>query len=315
MIRTASPVFGQLAALADPTRSRILLLLEQQALSVTEVCSVLQLPQSTASRHLKVLVDEGWANARSEGASRLYRMRRLDTAARRIWDTVRDEVSRTPAGEQDRQRLRAVLEVRREKSAAFFSGAAADWDRVRLELFGSNAELLPLLALLDGEWVVGDFGCGNGQVARTIAPFVKQVIGVDSSRAMLEAASAHASENIDFREGAVEALPIADDELDVALLFLVLHYVVDPAHALREAARTLKNGGRLLLVDMMPHDQEELRETMGHVWLGFSAGQLNEWLGAAGFGRVQHIPLPVDPRAKGPALFAMRATKLNGANE
>jgi ubiquinone/menaquinone biosynthesis C-methylase UbiE len=309
MIRTASPVFGLLAALADPTRGRILLLLEQQALSVTEVCAVLQLPQSTVSRHLKVLVDEGWARARADGASRVYRVAKLDSPAGQIWTTVRTELASTPAAEQDRQRLEAVLESRRDKSAAFFSAAAQDWDRMRLELFGSNAELLPLLALLDGEWVVGDLGCGTGQIARTMAPFVKRVIGVDTSTAMLEAARARSGTDVEFREGQLEQLPIKDGELDVALMFLVLHYVVDPGRALREAARALKPGGRLLLADMMPHDREEMRETMGHVWPGFSSTQMNDWLGAAGFERTQHIALPVDARAKGPALFALRTSK------
>lgn len=308
MIKATNPVFGQLAALADPTRSRMLLLLEQQALSVGEVCAVLQLPQSTASRHLKVLVDERWANARADGASRLYRLATLPGPARQIWETVRTEVSLTPSAQQDRQRLSAVLRARREKSSAFFSASAGDWDQVRLDLFGSNAELLPLLALLADDLVVGDLGCGTGQIARSLAPFVKQVIGVDSSAAMLETARDRAA-NIDFRAGELEALPIADGEIDVALMFLVLHYVVDPARALMEAARCLKPGGRLLIVDMMPHDREDLQETMGHVWLGFSEEQLNEWLRAAGFARIQHLPLPVDARAKGPALFATRATK------
>jgi SAM-dependent methyltransferase len=310
MIKTAAPVFGQLAALADPTRSRILLLLEQQGLSVGEVCAVLQLPQSTVSRHLKILVDEGWARARADGASRVYRLAALDSSARQIWDTVRAEVAGTPAGEHDRQRLAAVLEARRDKSAAFFSAAAQEWDRMRLELFGSNAELLPLLAMMDGDWVVGDLGCGTGQIARTLAPFVKRVIGVDTSAAMLEAARARSAGNIEFREGQLEQLPMEARELDVALMFLVLHYVVEPARALREAARVLKPGGRLLIVDMMPHDREEMRETMGHVWPGFSEAQLNEWLGAAGFERTQHIALPVDARAKGPGLFAVRSSKL-----
>lgn len=309
MIRTALPVFGQLAALADPTRSRVLLLLEQQALSVGEVCAVLQLPQSTVSRHLKVLVDEGWASARSEGASRLYRLANLGAASRDIWQTVRNEVAQTAGAKQDRQRLSAVLEARREKSVAFFSSAAGEWDRVRLELFGANAELLPLLALLGGDTTVGDLGCGTGQIARTLAPFVKRVIGVDASTAMLETAKARASDNVELRKGELEALPIADCEIDVALLFLVLHYVVDPAAVLKEAARSLRPGGRLLVVDMMPHDREDMRETMGHVWPGFSAEQMNDWLNGAGFDRIQHIALPVDARAKGPALFAARASK------
>lgn len=309
MIKTATPVFGQLAALADPTRSRMLLLLEQHALSVGEVCSVMQLPQSTVSRHLKVLVDEGWATARSEGASRLYRVGALKASARRIWDTVKAEVSATPSSQQDVQRLAAVLEVRRDRSAAFFSAAAGDWERMRQELFGGSAELLPLLALLDPELVIGDLGCGTGQISRSLAPFVRRVIGVDASAAMLEAARTRAPANVELREGQLEQLPLADGEVDCALLFLVLHYVVEPGVALQEAARVLKPGGRVLVVDMMPHDREEMREEMGHLWLGFSSEQMHEWLAAAGFERVQLLPLPVDARARGPALFAARATK------
>src|SRR5687768_18524558 len=105
MIKTASPVFGQLAALADPTRSRMLLLLEQQPLNVGEVCSVMQLPQSTASRHLKVLVDEGWATARAEGASRLYRIAKLEPTSRQIWETVRSEVEATAPSQQDQRQI------------------------------------------------------------------------------------------------------------------------------------------------------------------------------------------------------------------
>jgi ArsR family transcriptional regulator len=309
MITAATSLFGQLAALADATRSRMLLLLEQQPLSVSEVCSVMQLPQSTASRHLKVLVDESWASARSEGASRVYRLARLPVPARRIWETVRAEIAETPAARQDGQRLSAVLEGRREKSAHFFSAAAGDWDRMRLELFGSNAELLPLLALLDRDWVIGDLGCGTGHMARTLAPFVKRVIGVDASPAMLDAARARSPEQIELRQGELEALPIMAAELDVVLLFLVLHYVLEPARVLQEAARTVKSGGQILVLDIMPHEREELGETMGHLWMGFSAEQMNQWLGAAGFNRIQHIALPVDARAKGPALFATRATR------
>jgi ArsR family transcriptional regulator len=287
----------------------MLLLLEQQPLSVGEVCSVLRLPQSTVSRHLKILLDEGWATARAEGASRLYRIANLRTSSRQIWDTVRAEVSNTPASEQDKQRLTAVLEVRREKATAFFSAAAGDWNRMRAELFGSNSDVLPLLALLHEALVVGDLGCGTGEIARTLSPFVSRVIGVDASRAMLQAAQQRVAGNIDFRQGNLEELPIADGELDVALLFLVLHYVVEPARALSEAARALKPGGILLIVDMMPHDREELRETMGHVWPGFSVDQMNQWLKSAGFARTRHIPLPVDARAKGPAIFVTRSTK------
>jgi ArsR family transcriptional regulator len=113
--------------------------------------------------------------------------------------------------------------------------------------------------------------------------------------------------NVDVRRGELEALPIADGELDAAVMMLVLHHVPDPAAALQEAARTLKPRGRIVLCDMMPHDREEYRQQMGHVWLGFGDDQLRRLLGGAGFGDIRIIPLPVDPGAKGPALFVASA--------
>jgi ubiquinone/menaquinone biosynthesis C-methylase UbiE len=116
-------------------------------------------------------------------------------------------------------------------------------------------------------------------------------------------------ENVELRTGRLESLPIDDRSLDVAVLTLVLHFVVDPAAVLREAARVLRPGGRLLVVDMQPHEREEYRATMGHLWLGFSSEQLNGWLEGAGFTAARIVPLAPDPQAKGPALFTMRAVR------
>jgi ubiquinone/menaquinone biosynthesis C-methylase UbiE len=111
-------------------------------------------------------------------------------------------------------------------------------------------------------------------------------------------------ENVEVRRGEVESLPISDGELDAAVLFLVLHFVPEPARSLAEVARVLKPAGRLLLVDMMPHEREEYRQGMGHVWLGFSAEQLGGWGEQVGLGALRYTPLPADPEAKGPTLFA-----------
>lgn len=310
---SAPAIFDRMSALADTTRSRLLLVLERHELTVGELCQVLQLPQSTVSRHLKLLGDEGWVSARAEGTSRRYRMPadRLDADARQLWELVRREVAELAGAAQDAERLRSVLAQRSTRSREFFSSAAGEWDRLRADLFGRRADLLGLLGLVDEAWTVGDLGCGTGQMAASLAPFVARVIAVDGSPAMLEAARARlaGTPNVEVREGELESLPIEPGTLDAAVAFLVLHYVAEPADALAQAARALKPGGRLLVVDMMPHDREEYCQAMGHVWQGFEAERLGGWMADAGLTAFRYVPLPPDPAAKGPTLFAASARR------
>ena len=307
------PLFDRMTALADSTRSRLLLILERHELTVTEIMSVLQLPQSTVSRHLKALGDNDWVVSRPEGTSRRYRAaEKLDPSSRRLWHVVREQVIATPAAAHDARRVQTVLAHRRTRSQKFFSSSAGQWDRLRDELFGKRADLMGVLGLLDENWVVGDFGCGTGQLTESIAPFVSRVIAIDDSAAMLAAARRRLSsmQNVDIRSGRLESLPIEDGSLDAALLFLVLHYVPEPEAAIAEASRTLKPGGRLLIVDMMPHDREDLLQEMGHVWRGFSGEQISSMFGAAGFSGGRYHPLPPDEAAKGPTLFAAVARRV-----
>jgi ArsR family transcriptional regulator len=260
------------------------------------------------SRHLKVLASAGLVSAREDGTSNRYRLdpKALDAAARRLWAPVRDEAAQLPAARRDLERVKSVLAERHTRSQAFFESSAAQWDRLRAELFGARTELFALVGLLDAETRVGDLGCGTGQLAEVVAPFVKGVIAVDESSAMLKAARARLAtfENVELRAGSIERLPIEDGALDVAVLSLVLHFVAEPAAALAEVRRTLrKKGGRLLIVDMLPHDREEYRQTMGHVWLGFDATQLAQWSDDAGFASLRHHALPSAPQGKGPTLF------------
>ncbi len=307
-------LFDRLAALADPIRCRLLLLLEAQELTVSEICTILQLPQSTVSRHLKTLADDGWVSARRDGTSRRYSSvrRSRDDRAQRLWQLLRDEVVTGTAASQDRTRLEEVLVQRRTKSQEFFSSAAGQWAQLRRELFGDRFDLLALLALLDEDWVVGDLGCGTGQTTASLAPFVRKVIAVDDSKAMLTAARQRLieAENVDFRQGRLEALPIEDHLLDAAVLGLVLHHLPDPSKVLDEAARAIKPGGRLLVVDMLAHEREEYRKEMGHVWLGFETEQLEDWLIEAGFEKVAIRALPPEHEAKGPNIFAASARRL-----
>lgn len=315
MTLTASPpLFDRLAQLADPFRGRVLLLLEEQELSVSELCAVLQQPQSTVSRHLKVLSDGGWLGSWRDGTSNLYRLAagQLDAEAGELWRLVRRQVAALPAARQDRARRDAVLRARRARSQEFFAASAGEWDRLRRELFGAPAESVPLLGLLDPASTVGDLGCGTGATAELLAPFVTRVIAVDESAEMLAAARARLDARpghgtVDLRQGALEALPVADGELDAAVLMLVLHHLADPAAVLAEAARALAPGGRLLVVDMLAHDRVRFREEMGHQWLGFEADRIERWLAAAGFEVPRLVPLAADPEARGPGLFAATA--------
>jgi ArsR family transcriptional regulator len=305
-------IFDHLTALSDATRGRLLLVLDRHELTVSELCTVLQLPQSTVSRHLKVLGDEAWVVSRADGTSRRYRMvEHLEPHTKRLWHLVRDQLSASAAAQQDAQRVQTVLANRRTASQEFFSTSAGQWDRLRSELFGNRADIIGLLGLLDDSWTVGDLGCGTGQVAELLAPFVHQVVAVDDSPAMLNAARKrlHPYDNVAVRNGDLAALPLESQSLDAALLFLVLHYSADPAGVITEVTRVLKPDGRLLIVDMMPHDHDDLKQRMGHVWQGFSADDVSRWTRHAGLGAVRYHPLPADPAAKGPTLFAASARR------
>lgn len=310
----APPLLAWMAALADVTRARILRLVERHELTVAELCAVLQLPQSTVSRHLKVLADERWAAARSEGTSRLYRLALdgLDPSARRLWALLREQTNASPAAAQDDHRLQTILAQRQSRSQAFFSSVAGQWDRVRREMFGERFDLHALLGLLDPDWVVGDLGCGTGEVAEALAPFVRQVIAVDRSRPMLKAAGKRLARwtTIDLRQGELQALPLDDATLDAAIIGLALHHVVEPPAVLREAARVLRPGGRLLVIDMLAHDHHDYQQTMGHVWLGFEPSQLDAWFADAGFDAVRVVPLPPAPKVTGPALLVASGRRL-----
>lgn len=307
---TAALALDHLSTLADSTRSRILLVLERHEMTVGELCAVLQLPQSTVSRHLKVLGDAGWVASRSEGTSRYYRGASIsDPWTERLWEVVRESIATLASAEQDRQREEAVLAARRSRSREFFATASGEWERVRAELFGSRVDLQLTLAMLDPSAEVGDLGCGTGHLTAQLAPHVKRVVAVDGSEEMLHAARerVRSLSNVELVLGDLERLPIPDAALDLATCSLALHYVADPARALAEAHRVLRANGRLIVLDMMPHERDDLQQRMGHVWRGFSEEQMCEWLLQAGFSAPRFHALPADEVARGPALFVATA--------
>jgi DNA-binding transcriptional ArsR family regulator len=270
MAQAQTAIFDDLSTLSDATRSRMLLLLDRNELTVSELCAVLQLPQSTVSRHLKTLLDAGWVSSRREATSRYYTLmlEGRGQSGRRLWTLLRDQVGGTAAADQDARRLRTIISHRQSKSREFFESAAGQWDKLRDDLFGRASHLQALPGLLDPDWTIGDLGCGTGQVAAALAPFVRRVVAVDRSGDMLQAARRRLREcpNVEVRRGELESLPIGDGELDAATFLLVLHHLPGPAEALREAGRVLRPGGSLLICDMSPTCRRTIARSTGNRW-------------------------------------------------
>ncbi len=311
--RRVDALLGWMEGLADPTRLRVLRALERKELSVQELRDVLALPQSTVSRHLKALSTHGWLASRRNGTQSLYGWAEgVDPGARRLWLLARSETDGWPLVRQDEARLKAVR-ARRDEAQRFFAGAAGAWDRLRAEVYGTRIGTEALLALVPPDWTVADLGCGTGALAADLAPRVRRVIAVDRSAAMLRAARRRLAglANVEVHEARLEALPLPDRSCDAAVVSLVLAYLEDPLPALREAARVLRPGGRVVVVEAARHGDEELRRRMGQVRPGFSEEALRALL-PAGLDDVRVRALPPEPGAKGPGLVvatARRASK------
>ena len=309
MVSTAS--LDWLQTLADGTRVRLLRLLADEELSVSELCTVVQLPQSTVSRHLKVLSADGWISNRRDGTNQLYcaQAELWCDSRRSLWSWVREQGD-SPTTFQDQQRLQQVM-AQRSRSEAFFSSSAENWDKLRFELFGNQIDSFVLAAALPRNAVVAELGCGSAALSRLVSPYVQQVIAVDNSEAMLAAAKQRLADcdNVCLRRSSLENLSLEDDLLDLAWLVLVLPYVDDVVPVLAEAKRVLRDGAALVIVDLSLHERSTYCQEMGHVRLGVDRAELERWLSKAGLQLQSYHSLPPDPEAKGPALFSAVARK------
>lgn len=302
-------LLGWMDGLGEPTRLRILRVLDGREMSVLELCDVLALPQSTVSRHLKVLADRGWLASRRAGTQSLYGFaERLPPRARRLWELAREEAAAWPAVRGDAERLRAV---KARQAQRFFAGAAGAWKKLRADVYGPRVDQEALLALLPPRWTVADLGCGTGALAAELAVQVEKVIAVDQSAAMLATArkvlAVHA--NVEIHEAPLEALPVADQSCDAAIASLVLAYLDHPAPALAEAFRILRPGGRLVVVEAARHEDLDLKRTLGQAQAGFEPAALEELAARAGFAGVSTRALPPEPGARGPGLVVLRASR------
>lgn len=299
-------IYERLSALAEPIRVRLLRLAAREELGVGELARIVQLPQSTVSRHLKVLHQDGWVERRRAGTANLFRVAvDLDDESARLMELVLPAVAADPESRDDDARLVNVLASRMTDSQTFFGRVADHWEALRRDLFGDGFWLPTLLALMPEELVVADLGCGPGAALAALAPSVGRVIGVDREEVMLQVAArrTEALTNVELRLGSLEDPPLADGEVDVALCMLVMHHLEDLSAFFDGVARALRPGGRFVLLDMQAHGREEYRRTMGHVHLGFAAEQIEALAAAAGLELRRFTPLPVERDTAGPPLF------------
>lgn len=308
----SSPVFERLSALSEPIRVRLLRVLAREELAVGELARVLQTSQPTISRHLKQLDAGGWVLRRRVGTATYFRLSEddLDTEARDLWALVSGEIeaeAADPASHyaEDLRRLDGVLASRAADSEELFRRLGGRWDTVRRELFGDHYVLPALLALLPPGLRVVDLGCGTGATLPLLAPVAAEVVGVDREAAMLEVAEERAAglPNVRLVRGLLDDLPLADGSADLALCQLVLHHVEALPPVFAQIARVLAPGGRCVVLDMVEHDRDEYRETMGHRHLGFSEEGLRALAAGAGLRVTSWRVLPPDPAAQGPGLF------------
>ena len=292
-------IYGRLSILSDATRVRMLRLLEREELGVSELARIVQAPQSRVSRHLGTLHKEGWVERRSEGTANFYR--KAKGATNGLWELVRDRVEYP----EDDRRMEAILALRETDSEGFFGKLGEKWDAVRRDMYGDHYLLPTLLALVPGELVVADLGCGTGGTLVELAPHVARVIGVDREEAMLEVAErrVEGADNVDIRRGLLDDLPLDDDEVDAALCTLVLHHVKELEPVFAEMARVVRPDGRVVVLDMVRHGRDEYRRTMGHVHLGFEREDVEALAAPARLRIRSWTVLPVDPEADGPGLF------------
>ena len=274
-----------LRALAEPSRLRILLLLKQEELSVAELQEILTMGQSSISTHLSQLKQAGLVEDRRTGKNSLYRMS-PETTQSVIADLLDQARLETSEAKSDQAAMRRVVKKRQEKMRAFFDSMAGRLGRDYVPGKSWKSMTEALLHLLP-PMTIADLGAGDGGSALLLAQNAIRVIAVDSSEKMLDVgrdkALHAAASNVEFRLGEMEEVPIDDASVDLAFFSQSLHHAAHPERALREAARILRPGGRIVVLDLVKHRFEEARELYADEWLGFSEAEIEEMLTTAGF--------------------------------
>lgn len=288
-----------LRAAAEPNRLRILLLLQGEELSVAELQEILVMGQSTISTHLSQLRQAGLVEDRRTGKSSFYRLGSSagDSPLDGILGQAGEEI---PEAAADRAAMRRVVKKRQDKMRSFFDNVAGRLGRDYVPGQSWKGVAEALLRLMP-PMAIADLGAGEGTFALVLAQRAAQVIAVDTSAKMIdvgrEQALRHGVTNVEFRQGDMEEVPIEDGQMDLVFFSQSLHHALHPERAVAEAARILRAGGRVVILDLAKHRFEEARELYADQWLGFSEAELETMLETAGFAGVRASVVDREPEA------------------
>ena len=304
--------------LSDPTRMRILRLLESEELVVQELMDVLGMAQSRVSRHLAILREAGLLVDRRDGTYVSYRFVPPAAGAwREGWALVKKNLARDPTTERDTAMLRRVIEVRSAHSRSFFDAVGPEWDALR-KVFNDDALRARAIDRLVAPGLrVADVGTGTAILACELARLGLDVVGIDHSARMIEAARAKladetfpASGQVELRRGEADRMPLDDAEVDAAFAHMVLHYVPSPGDVIREMARIVRPGGVLVVVDFVRHSHEWMRQELGVLWMGFTRNEMQDCFDAAGLPDLRFDESPSLARGRDlPATFIASARR------
>jgi ArsR family transcriptional regulator len=281
-----------LRLLADPTRLRLLLLLEQEELSVAELQQILGMGQSRISSHLAQLKRAGVVEDRRAGKNVYYGVSEngQDSRRARVAELTRTLVRELPETAHDRTSLKLILRKRQDKTREYFDELAGKFGRSYCPGRSWQALAHALITLLP-RLTMADLGAGEGTLSQLLAKNARKVIAIDNSPKMVEfgsqLAKKHGFKNLEYRLGDIEDPPIANNGVDLAILSQALHHAIHPQRAIAAAHRILKRGGRLVILDLLSHRFERARELYADHWLGFSEVQLHQFLEKNGFREIE----------------------------
>lgn len=285
------PSWDTLKLLADPTRLRLIQLLRREALSVAELQEILDMGQSRISSHLALLKQGGLLDDRKEGKKTFYSLsQRIDPAALRLVDAAEEACRQEPDFREDEKNLERILDRRRRASEQYFNQVAGRLGRNYCP--GRSWESIGHFLLhLTPRIKIADLGAGEGVLSQLLAQRAEMVYCIDSSPRMVEVgmelATKNGIDNLQYKLGDIENVPLPEASVELALLSQALHHAEKPAKAIAEAYRILKPDGKLVILDLKEHQFEKARELYADRWLGFSENQLYRWLKETGFSAAQ----------------------------